>query len=106
MSAGDTGLLVIDVQSKLMAKIPNADALIRNIAFLIDAAKLLGMTVQATEQYPKGLGGTVPELAARLPERPDKLGFSSCAVPSVIEHLHLTTRPHPVLARLQPHVAL
>ena len=76
MSAGDTGLLVIDVQTKLMAKIPNADVLVRNIAFLLDAAKLLGMTVQATEQYPKGLGETVPELAARLPVRPDKLALA------------------------------
>ena len=35
------------------------------------------MPVQATEQYPRGLGATVPELARRLPERPDKVAFSS-----------------------------
>ena len=44
------------------------------------SANLLGMTVQATEQYPRGLGPTVPELAARLPQRPDKTAFSCCAV--------------------------
>src|SRR6266581_1049585 len=93
MSAGDTGLLVIDAQTKLMAKVPDADALVRNIAFLVDAAKLLGMTVQATEQYPKGLGGTVPELATRLPERPEKLAFSSCAVPSVMDNFHRAACP-------------
>src|SRR5258707_11104648 len=106
MSASDSGLLVIDVQTKLMAKIPNADGLVRNIAFLIDAAKLLGMTVQATEQYPKGLGETVPELAARLPHRPDKLGFSSCAVPSVIENFHLGACPKVVLAGIEAHVCV
>src|SRR5262245_10758537 len=36
LSATDTALLVIDVQEKLMPMIPGADALIRNIAFLID----------------------------------------------------------------------
>src|SRR5439155_18926133 len=86
MSAADTGLLVIDVQEKLMAKIPAADAVVRNIAFLIDSGRLLGMPVAATEQYPKGLGPTVPELARRLPERPDKVAFSwswaSCATSS------------------------
>jgi nicotinamidase-related amidase len=106
MSARDTGLLVIDVQTKLMAKIPNADALVRNIAFLIDAAQLLGMPVQATEQYPKGLGATVPELAARLPHRPDKLAFSSCAAPSVIENFHLAACPKIVLAGIETHVCV
>jgi nicotinamidase-related amidase len=106
MSAGDTGLLVIDVQTKLMAKIPNADALVRNTAFLVDSAKLLGMTVQATEQYPKGLGGTVPELAARLPERPDKLAFSSCAAPSVMDNFHRAACPKLVLAGIESHVCV
>jgi len=45
MSVGDTGLLVVDVQEKLMPLIPNAAALIRNIAFLIDAARLLEVPV-------------------------------------------------------------
>lgn len=106
MSAGDTGLLVIDVQTKLMAKIPGAAALIGDIAFLIDAAQLLSMPVQATEQYPKGLGPTVPELAARLPVRSDKLGFSSCAVPSVIENFHRAARPKIVLAGIETHVCV
>jgi nicotinamidase-related amidase len=106
MSAGDTGLLVIDVQTKLMAKIPNADALVRNIAFLLDAAQLLGMTVQATEQYPKGLGETVPELAARLPVRPDKVGFSSCAVPSVVENFYRAACPKIVLTGIETHVCV
>jgi nicotinamidase-related amidase len=106
MSAGDTGLLVIDVQTKLMAKIPGAAALIRDIAFLIDIAQLLGMPVQATEQYPKGLGPTVPELATRLPVRSDKLGFSSCAVPSVIENFHRAARPKIVLAGIETHVCV
>src|SRR5581483_6735901 len=98
MSAADTGLLVIDVQEKLLVKIPQADALVRNVAFLVDAARLLGMTVQATEQYPKGLGPTVPPLAERLPERPDKVAFSCCAVPSVVENFRGAARPKVVLA--------
>ena len=74
MSAADTGLLVIDVQEKLMVKIPGAATLVRDVAFLIDAARLLDMPVQATEQYPKGLGPTVAELApprSRQPWRQD-----------------------------------
>jgi nicotinamidase-related amidase len=106
MSAADTGLLVIDVQDKLLPKIPGADALTLNIAFLIDAARLLDMPVQATEQYPKGLGPTVPELARRLPERPDKVAFSSCAAAGVVEAFHRAARPKVVLAGIETHVCV
>src|SRR5260370_21739801 len=58
MSAADTGLLIIDVQEKLIPKIHAAETVVRNAAFLIDAARALAMPVQATEQSPKGLGAT------------------------------------------------
>jgi nicotinamidase-related amidase len=106
MSTADTGLLVIDVQDKLMAMIPGADRVIGNIGFLIDAARLLEMPVQATEQYPKGLGPTVAELARRLPERPDKTAFSSCAVPAVLANFARAARPRILLAGIEAHVCV
>jgi nicotinamidase-related amidase len=106
MSAADTALLVIDVQDKLLALIPGRAALVRNIAFLIDGARLLQMPVAATEQYPKGLGPTTPELAKRLPERPDKVAFSSCAIPSVIEGFRRAARPKVLLTGMETHVCV
>jgi nicotinamidase-related amidase len=106
MTAGDTGVLVIDVQEKLIPKIREAPALLRNIAFLLDGARLLGLPVQATEQYPKGLGPTVPELAERLPARPDKVAFSCCAIPEVIDGFHRAARPKVVLAGIETHVCV
>lgn len=106
MSAGDTGLLVIDVQDKLLPLIPDTPALVLNIGFLIDAARLLAMPVQATEQYPRGLGPTTAELAARLPERCEKTAFSCCATPSVVEAFHRAARPKVVLCGLETHVCV
>lgn len=106
MSAGDTGLLVIDVQEKLMPLIPDASAVVRNIAFLVDGARLLDMPVQATEQYPKGLGSTVAELVARLPDRPEKVAFSCCAIPAVIEKFRTAGRPKILLAGIESHVCV
>jgi nicotinamidase-related amidase len=106
LSATDTAVLVIDVQEKLISKIFDHVALVRNIAFLLDAAKLLAVPAQATEQYPRGLGPTVPELAKYFPERPEKVAFSSCAVPSVIENLHRSARPKVVLAGIETHVCV
>jgi nicotinamidase-related amidase len=106
LSAADTALLVVDVQEKLVPRIVDAAAMVRNIAFLIDAFRLLKMPVLATEQYPKGLGPTVPDLAQRLPERPEKTAFSCCAIPSVVETLHREARPKVVLAGIESHVCV
>src|SRR5262245_24329343 len=70
MTRGASGLLVIDVQTKLMDKMAERGRVIANIARLVEGAKVLGVMIQATEQYPKGIGPTVPELASRLPSRP------------------------------------
>jgi len=106
MSAVDTGLLVIDVQEKLVPRLFDPAPLVRNIAFLLDAARLLNMPVQCTEQYPRGLGATVPELAAKLPQRPDKVAFSCCAVPSVVQTFQREARPKIVLCGIETHVCV
>lgn len=106
MSAADTGLLVIDVQEKLLPFIPGHAALVRDVGFLIDAARLVGLTVQATEQYPKGLGPTTPDLARRLPHRPEKTAFSCCALPEVAETFHRMARPKVVLCGIEAHVCV
>src|SRR5262245_47040049 len=85
MSRDDTGLLVVDVQEKLMPLIAGQRRIVWNISRLIRGAGVLGVPVAATEQYPQGLGPTVPELAALLPVRPAKLAFSCGACGGVFE---------------------
>ena len=66
MSTSDCALLVVDVQEKVIRLVPGFRSIIWNITRLVDAARLLDLSVAATEHYPKGLGSTVPDLAARL----------------------------------------
>jgi nicotinamidase-related amidase len=87
MSRGDTALLVIDVQEKLLPAIADGPRVAWNVRRLIDAAKALGLPVAATEQYPKGLGPTVPELAERLGPMPSKLIFSAGGCPEIFADL-------------------
>jgi nicotinamidase-related amidase len=106
LSARESALLVVDVQEKLMARIPGADALTRDIAFLLDVAKILEVEIVATEQYPKGLGPTVAPLAQRVPQRPDKLGFSCCAVPGLADGFRAKGRSQVVLVGIEAHVCV
>ena len=87
MSVGDTALLVVDVQQKLVPAIRDHKRIVFNTRRLIDGAKILGVPVVATEQYPKGLGPTVPELAQRLGPIPEKLTFSCSGCPDLFQKL-------------------
>ncbi len=87
MSPGDTALLVVDVQERLVPAIAGHRRVVWNIRRLIDGAKLLGLPVVATEQHPNGLGPTVSELAGRLGPIPAKLTFSCGGCPEIFEEL-------------------
>lgn len=56
-------LLVVDVQQKLVPAIHRGEDILRRITFLLNAARYLEVPVFASEQYPQGLGPTVPQLA-------------------------------------------
>lgn len=100
-------LLLIDVQDKLLAKIPTAASLIQNAGFLLDVAALLGIPVRATEQYPKGLGSTTAELTRRLPQPPvAKTAFSCCGAGTFLEELEMLRRPNVVLVGMETHVCV
>lgn len=77
MSVGDTGLLVVDMQGKLLTLIAGHERVTWNCRRLVDGAKLLGIAVAGTEQYPQGLGPTTPILAERLGPLPAKKLFSA-----------------------------
>ena len=87
MSVGETALLVVDVQEKLIGAIADHRRVVFNIRRLIEGAEILGLPVVATEQYPKGLGPTVPELAELLGDVPEKLTFSCGGCPEIFENL-------------------
>ena len=87
MSADDTALLVVDVQEKLVAVMDGREKIVFNVRRLVEGAKLLGLPIAATEQYPKGLGPTIEELADKLGEVPSKLTFSCSGCPEIFEDL-------------------
>lgn len=61
-------VLMIDVQESYRGKIYAEERFARALKRLLRAAHLVGVPVIATEQYPRGLGPTWPELKELLPE--------------------------------------
>ena len=81
LSTDDCVLVVVDIQEKLLPPIHERERLVRNAQLLLRLAKIIDMPVIATTQYARGLGRTVPEIAALLPrEEPvDKVQFGCFA---------------------------
>ncbi len=106
MSPHDTALLVIDVQQRLLPAIRDGQRVAWNIRRLLDAAKILNMAVAATEQYPKGLGPTVAELAARLGPRQEKLMFSCRECATLFESWRTSDIHRILLCGIETHVCV
>ncbi|MDX9758713.1 MAG: hydrolase [Bacteroidota bacterium] len=88
-------LLVIDVQGRLADLVWRADIIQNNIRILLEGMNVLDVPVVATEQYPKGLGPTVPPIAALLGDAApiEKNTFSCCgefAFETKLVELHKT----------------
>lgn len=106
MSHDDTALIVIDVQEKLMPLIFEGEAVVWNIRRLLDAAKALGVRALASEQYPQGLGPTVPELASLLPVPHGKLAFSCGGCQSFMEEIEKASLSKVLLVGIETHVCV
>src|SRR5438874_2916560 len=78
LEADRCGLLVIDIQEKLLPPIFQKEQLVRNAQILIRLAGILKIPSVMTTQYAKGLGGTIQDIASLLPgSQPiDKMAFS------------------------------
>ena len=84
LSAGNAMLVVIDFQAKLMPAIHDGEAVLLNAGRLAEAARLLDVPAVLTEQYPRGLGATVPALAD-VASAVTKMSFDACAEPAFLE---------------------
>lgn len=107
--AGNSQLVVIDIQPKLYAAMPesSASSTLHNTTILIQAANALEIPVIVTEQYPQGLGETMPEIRAHLGQAPAiaKTVFSACDEPKFSQQLH-RDRPQIILSGMEAHICV
>ncbi len=106
MSAEDSALLIVDVQERLLPAVRAGGRVIWNCRRLLDGAQLLGVPAAATEQYPKGLGPTAPELRARVAPPAEKLTFSCGSCVALFESFRAQNRHKILVAGIEAHVCV
>ncbi len=99
-------LVIIDVQERINAVMAD-QAHIPRLSVLYRAFRALDLPVVVTEQYPKGLGPTVPELAGLL-ERPPliKDTFSAARDEAFMEALEPLNPHRVVVTGIEAHVCV
>ncbi|NPA37453.1 MAG: hydrolase [Chlorobi bacterium] len=100
--------VVIDIQERLLPHMYEKDEVVKNTNILIQGLKQLDIPVMVTEQYRKGLGETVEEIAKQIEEFPhyEKITFSCCDDPKFVENIELSTKRSVIIAGIESHVCV
>lgn len=93
-------LVVVDVQEAFRPAVRDFDAVVENTRRLMQGAKVLGLPVVVTEQYPNGLGRTVDELGEVDPV--EKTCFSAARA----DGFGLDGRDQALLCGIEAHVCV
>ncbi len=108
-------LVVIDIQDRLAAAMPDRDRVVSRTRQLIRLAKLVDAPAIVTRQYPQGLGETDSEVenALRAAEaeglrlaRIDKTAFCACGEPEFLAATEATGRNQVVIAGMETHICV
>jgi nicotinamidase-related amidase len=101
-------LVVVDIQERLLPAIFEKERVVQNAVRLIKGTTLLGVPVLATEQYRKGLGPTVPEVAAAIAgfAPVQKLAFSACGAQGFTAALKAAGVADAILCGIEAHVCV
>ncbi len=105
--AQDSVLVVIDMQERLVPAMQAPARTIRNAKTLLTAAKEIGVPYILTEQYPKGLGRTVPDIAAIAEAMPlEKLHFSCMEDEGFASAFRAFGRRQAVISGMEAHICV
>ncbi len=108
LDAQDSVLLIVDVQERLATVMKERDRVVKNCQHLIELAKMIKLPVVVTEQYPKGLGRTVPEIQSVLTEyQPiEKIAFNCCGEPAFVSEIRKLSRKKVIVTGMETHICV
>ena len=98
-------LVVIDVQEAFRRAVPSFEDVARAASILVRGAEAVDVPILLTEQYPKGLGRTVSEVADHLPAGVEPIEKVSFSAPEA-EGFDLAGREQALVCGIETHVCV
>ena len=109
LSENETLVLMIDVQEKLLNAMFNKEIVKKNSSIIAKVTSILEMPVVLTEQYPKGLGITVPEVKDFLCNDTkifEKSAFSALEDEDVFDEIKTWNKRQIVICGVETHICV
>lgn len=108
LNVDHTALVLIDVQGRLARAMHDSEPLISRIRCLIQGLQALEVPVVWVEQYPEGLGPTIPEVADLLTGQSpiSKLSFGCGESREVMAEIERLGRRQLLLCGIESHVCV
>ena len=108
LTTENTTLVIIDVQDKLSRVMYEREALFNNIQRLIKGIQVLDIPIIVTEQNPRGLGSTIPEISNLLPylQPIPKFSFSCCGEERFLRELKELHRKQILITGIETHICV
>ena len=103
----NTACLIVDIQERLTPALHEAERFTAACTLLIRGLHALGIPMMATEQYPQGLGTTLPEIKSLLPDTPfvEKTRFSA-VLPETEDFIRRHNAQNIVLIGAETHICM
>lgn len=104
----DAVLLIVDIQERLAVVMKEKDRVVKNCQHLIELAKMINLPIVVTEQYPKGLGRTVPELRDAIPDYLpiEKIAFNCCGEPAFAAEIRKLGKKKVIISGMETHICV
>ena len=101
------GLLLIDIQEKIIAPIKNKDSIIENIQKLLNAYQILDEDIFVSEQNPLKLGKTIPTLLPKTSfNKIQKMDFSLASNKYFLDELNNKKITNLIVCGFETHICI
>ena len=109
LDRAQTVLVLIDLQEGYRPALHAWERVVAASRLLVEGAAILGVPLLVTEQYPRGLGHTAPEVASRFPaglEVIEKMSMSCCGAAAFTERIAASGRRQVLVAGIEAHACV
>ena len=108
LNKSDSILLLVDVQEKLTPHVLDQEEIVARCEWLLKLANRMGVPVLVSEQYPSGLGSTLPNFAPYYDRAKviEKIHFSCAQEPNYLQALKQYSKNQVVIVGIETHVCV
>jgi nicotinamidase-related amidase len=108
LDKNNAALLIIDIQERLAVVMDKKEMVVRNTLHLVELARMQNIPIVVTEQYPKGLGKTLPEIQSALPSYLpiEKTAFNCCGEASFNGQMKRVGKKKIIVTGMETHICV